>query len=241
MQKLACPNCATEIPSGNMNIEQTIAVCPNCDTVFDFSFISEGKSKEKTKQRRKMHPPKNFRVRDTDSGFEMDWGWFTPMAFFLTFFVIFWDGFLVFWYRMAFGMSGTFGGGPDMIMFLFPLIHVGVGISMTYYTLALYLNRTTVGVNDERIQVKTGPLPYPWKDKLLPCSDIDQIYVKKKISHSKNGTTVTYEVRSLMLGATEEVLASGLSNAEFALFIEQEIEGYLGIENRKVYGEYSGN
>lgn len=241
MQKLTCPNCATDIPAENINIAQTLAVCPNCDTVFDFSFMGDAKDKPKTKATRKLHPPKGFHIEENATGFTMSWRWFQPVAIFLTFFVIAWDGFLIFWYRMALGGFGSsFSGGANLIMILFPIAHVAIGVGMTYYVLALYLNRTAMTVSDAEIKVRTFPLPYPWKDRTLAASDVEQVYVKQSISHNKNGTSISYDVRAQLYGAPDEKLVTGLHTPEFALYIEQEVEAYLGIENREVYGEYSG-
>ncbi len=243
MQKLSCPSCAADIPAASMNIAETIAVCPSCDTVFDFGFIGEQKAKKKAKRKQQqlLHPPKGLRITEKGDGFELSWRWFAPFVIFFTFFVVVWDAFLIFWYRMALGGTG-FGGADsfDAMMLLFPLVHVAVGIGMTYHVLATYLNRTTVQVSSDRVRVHVAPVPYPWKNRTLSAADIEQAYVKKSVKHGRKSTTVNYEVRVRMFARREETLVS-TDNPEFALFIEQEIEAYLGIEDAEVYGEYSGN
>ncbi|MEL7234924.1 MAG: hypothetical protein AAGK74_10530, partial [Chloroflexota bacterium] len=177
-----------------------------------------------------------FNIDTSMDGVEMSWRWFNWSAVFLTFFVIAWNSFLVFWYRMA--LSSPFDGGPQLLMIIFPLAHVAVGVGLTYHTLALYFNQTTLRVNNDRVQVKTFPLPHPWKDSTIATSDIEQVYVRQTIKRNNKSTSVYYDVRAYLYGAGEEILVKGLNNPDFALFIEQELESHLGIEDRPVHGEF---
>ncbi|MEM6530888.1 MAG: hypothetical protein AAF653_21505, partial [Chloroflexota bacterium] len=129
-------------------------------------------------------------------------------------------------------------GAPRLLFILFPLIHVAVGIGTAYEALSMYLNRTVVRVNNDRVEVKTLPLPHPWKDSLITSSDIEQVYVRQMIKRGNKSTTVHYEVRAYLYAAGEKTLVKGLTNPDFALFIEQELESYLGIEDRPVHGEF---
>ncbi len=159
--------------------------------------------------------------------------WFGIKTLMLTAFVIFWDGFLIFWYRSAFqGFQGD-----DMLIFkLFPLLHVGVGIWLTYFTLAGYVNKTFVRVNYEKISVRHKPLPY-LGHKTVQTRDVKQLYSKEKISRSSKNTSVTYEVHALTHGGKSIKLVPYMESSEQALFVEQEIERYLGIKDKPVRGE----
>ncbi len=79
--------------------------------------------------------PDKISVRQSGSNLEITRTWFGGKVLFMTAFVIFWNGFLVFWYRQALGSD-------NLMMLLFPLIHVGVGVWLTYHTIAGYLNKT---------------------------------------------------------------------------------------------------
>lgn len=229
MQTLTCPNCNDHISASNINIEQAIAVCSSCDTVFDFSSITESKKKK----RQKMYQPERFEVSEHDGELQLGWKWFSPMAFFLTFFVIFWDGFLVVWYSIALTQG-------ELIMILFPLLHVAAGAGLTYYTLALYLNKSIITVNDAVVRVETKPMPFPGGNKTINAEDIEQVFVKQKITRGKNGSSVSYNVMVNLPGTGYKELVRNLEKSEFAMYIEQEIESYLGIENRPMPGEYGG-
>jgi len=156
--------------------------------------------------------------------------WFGPKIIFLTFFVIFWDGFLFSLYSKAIHSQ-------DMMSMLFPLLHVAVGIGLTYYVIAGYLNKTYVRVDYSSIVIKDSPLPF-FRNKTLNSSDIKQLYSKEKIRHNReSGSSVSYEVHAVTNDKKNIKLLRGLESSEQALFIEQEIEKFLKIEDKRVKGE----
>jgi hypothetical protein len=173
--------------------------------------------------------PDKLAMAYTGSGFEISRKWFGWQIIFLTFFAIFWDGFLFFWYSMAF-VTGS------AIMMLFPLIHVAVGIGITYTALAGWVNTTRITVNQGRIAVRHGPLPWIGQ-RDLDASDVKQLYSKEKISRGRNSTTTTYEVHAVTHTGKNVKLLSGLESSEQALYIEQEIERYFRIEDAPVKGQ----
>lgn len=179
-------------------------------------------------------PPK-FKI-ETGADFTLSWRWFGPQFLFLVLFCVFWDGFLVVWYAIAIGtMLG--GAGAGMIpMVLFPLIHVAVGVGLTYWTVCGFVNSTTIRVGSGRLSVKHGPLP--WKGSCeIDAGSLDQLYCEMRTHRGKNGTTYTYDVMALERDGMTRKLVSGLSEASHALFLEQALESQLGITDRAVGGE----
>src|SRR5690606_5247899 len=87
--------------------------------------------------------PDWLRVGQGGGGLVFTRRWFQPVFLFLAFFCLMWDGFLVVWYGIAFATLGT-AKGPGLMMFVFPLIHVAVGVGLTYYTICGFFNRTEV-------------------------------------------------------------------------------------------------
>ncbi|MAU11557.1 MAG: hypothetical protein CL607_17165 [Anaerolineaceae bacterium] len=53
--QLTCPNCQTEIPAENINIQKTLALCPECGAVFDFG-EDRGNVAPKVKRRKAKKP-----------------------------------------------------------------------------------------------------------------------------------------------------------------------------------------
>lgn len=159
--------------------------------------------------------------------------WYSPMAFFLLFFSLFWNGFLVVWYSLALS-----GDGP-LMMALFPLLHVGVGVFLAYYTACLFFNKTYIDVDANLLTVVHKPLPW-WKgNRKLNTLDIRQLYVKENKSSSKNGTSYTYALRAKMNDGTDkEVLALDTLPSEQVLELEDKLERFMGINETPVTGEY---
>jgi len=153
---LTCPDCGAAIPADDINIDQGIAKCRACNAVINVAEeVHAGGSVPSILRRPRVPQPPRITVEDLGDGLRLTRRWFSGTAVALTFFCVFWDGFLVVWYSIAFG-----AGGP-WFMVVFPLLHVVVGIGLTYFTLALYLNRSVLEVRDGRLTIRHGPLPWP--------------------------------------------------------------------------------
>ena len=61
---------------------------------------------------------------------------------------------------------------------------------------------------------------------------LEQLYCKEKIQHNRRTTTCTYELHALTQDGTHKKLVGGLDEVDQALFLEQQIEAYLGIQDR---------
>lgn len=183
-------------------------------------------------------PESKFKITETREELSITYKWFNFIHLFLAFFCVLWDGFLVVWYGIAFSGFGE-SGGASLIMIAFPMIHVAVGVGLTYYTICGFFNRTYLTVNNQRLSIKFKPLP--WKGQLeFSSREIKQLFVKEKISRGKNGTSYTYDLYMLTSDGREKKLLSGdLLNANQAKFLEKKIEDFLGIENYIVPGEYN--
>lgn len=160
--------------------------------------------------------------------------WFSPIAFFLLFFCLFWDGFLVLWY----GIGMATGDMPSMF-FLFPLIHVAVGVGLTYYTICLFINRSHITTSQRILSVRHAPLPWPRGNKEIEVKNIEQLYVEEKTG-SKGSK---YHILRAMLTDGEKITLLGNINApaETLLELERTIEDYVGISDAPVIGEMQGS
>jgi len=148
-------------------------------------------------------------------------------------FCIFWDGFLVNWYRMSLGR------GAPLSMILFPLIHVTAGVVLTYSTVAHLFNATIITATRRALSIRHGPVPWIG-NREIQASDIEQLYCGEKVSRGRNGTSASYELCALMRDGGKVKLLSGLGEREEALFIEQRVEEQLGIADARVAGELQG-
>jgi len=175
------------------------------------------------------------------SGLRLSYRWLNASAYFLVFFCVLWNTFLVFWYATATADLDWSKGldallGPRLMMLLFPLLHVAVGIGLTYFTACLFVNRTVIDVSPREIRVQVGPLP--WRGNLAVApAQIGQIYREEIVRHTKNGRSVSYHLSVATKDGKKLKLLSGVPSADQALYLEQEIERHLGIRDQPVTGE----
>lgn len=230
---LKCPSCASPLSAENFDREHGFIKCGYCHALMTLPKAgseSGGGSEAAFRPRGEVPLPQGMRIEQTAHGMAILRRWFTPAILFLVFFCIAWDGFLVFWYSVAFSMNGPW------IMKVFPIAHVAIGVGLTYFTIASLFNTTRIEVGRGELTIAHGPVP--WKGgKRIPSSDIDQLYCKEKISRGKHGYSYTYSVWAAMKdGSSAKVIANNMETDQ-ALFIEQQLERTLGIRDRAVPGE----
>jgi hypothetical protein len=226
---IKCPHCGRVIQADDVNVQTSIAKCRDCNAVFGFAaqvggtgFTAPGK--------RAVDMPDDYTLATEGADLVLVRRWFNWKFMFLLLFCVAWDSFLVFWYVNALKHNGPW------LMVVFPIAHVAVGVGLTYFTVAGFVNRTRVTVNQLELRVKHYPLPWPG-NRTLQRQEIDQLFCEEKLNNSRNGSSYTYGVSVVMPGGKRIKLVSGLDTPEDALFLEQKIEGYLGITDRPVAGE----
>jgi len=217
------------VPAEDVNIQTSIAKCRACGAVFGFAGQVGGGTFAGSAKRTVDMPP-GYTVDMQGVELVITRRWFSPTFIFLLFFCIFWDGFLVFWYINA------LKPGALLMMKLFPLLHVGVGLGLTYLTAAGFINRTRVRVGPAELNIKHYPLPWPG-NRTLQRQEIDQLFCEERVDSGRNGVSYTYTLSVVGPGGKRLRLIKGLASPEDALFLEQKIEGYLGITDRPVAGE----
>lgn len=163
----------------------------------------------------------------------MSWRWWKPEIVFLLVFVIAWDAFLLYWY---FGLNEARG----LLFKIFPIAHVAVGVGLTYYVLAGFVNRTTVTATSG-LCVQHGPLP--WRgNRTIAATDLKQLYVKQ-VEHTHRDkqwgrtTTLTHDLCALLETGREVHLLRRLDHAGQGKYLEHTFEKYLGIDDRRIAGE----
>jgi hypothetical protein len=146
------------VPAADINIAALVAKCGNCNRIFPLS-IENLQPAVAAKPEPELGCPGGV-VREIGPGGELfiRLSWFQPVLIFLAFFCVFWDGFLVFWYTMALAHPGR--GNMMWLPVLFPLIHVAVGVGLTYYVIAGFLNSTRILIDDEFVHIRHQPIPW---------------------------------------------------------------------------------
>jgi hypothetical protein len=137
---------------------------------------------------------------------------------------------LLFWYGAAFSMNGP------AIMFIFPLIHLALGVAISYSTLCGFVNTTYIDLTRDEVSIEHAPLPYPG-NKSVAAADLRQLYTQEVTRRTKNGTTTTYSLNAITRSGEKLELLKGLDTPEAGLFIEQQVEKFLNLRNEPVAGE----
>jgi hypothetical protein len=177
--------------------------------------------------------PPGIAVEQTATDLRITRRWNRGAGVAMLVFAVLWDGFLIFWYSMVVATHAP------LIFALFPLIHVAVGVGITYSGLANVLNATSVTVGQGMFTITHAPIPWP-KPAPFHTWELQQLYTKRHISRGRNSTTTTYSLDAVMQDGRSRTLVSGLENADQGRFLESRLEQYIGIMDSKVIGEVKG-
>lgn len=247
MLMLKCPSCGGK---GHMIDGSNRFRCDYCGTesLVQLSYQQmQAPSAVPERQEEVIRPktpiPSTVRTERDENGSRIIQRWYSAKYIFMAFFCVIWDSFLCFWYSMVlggFGISGIGGGGiggPPLIFALFPMLHVAVGVYLTYSTLAGFLNSTTVELTHDTLATYYHPLPWPGEKK-IPTSEIKQLYCKEVRKTGKHGSvSCTYNLYAVTQDDRQVQLLSGLDTPDLAHYFEQQIETWLRIKDQRVVGE----
>jgi len=117
-------------------------------------------------------------------------------------------------------------------------LHLAVGLGLAYYVLSMFVNKTDIYVTDKDITISSTPLKNPFtKDEVIPTKNIKQLYVTRYVSSTTNGVpNYAYALYAITNSNKRVPLIKGM-NKETQLYLEQEIENFLDIEDERVRGE----
>lgn len=175
--QVQCPSCRELLRAEDMNLEHLVGRCRKCHSLVnlrDYLPASEPQGLADHSQHLTDAIPEKIAVEDTGSQVCFRWRWYSWSIWFLVFFCITWDSFLIFWYSLA-----IVNPGMPWLFFVFPIAHVAVGIGLTYYTLAALFNSTTVTVDHEAVRIRHGPIPWPG-NVTLPVEEIMRLHVESE-------------------------------------------------------------
>ena len=250
--QLSCVTCGQLIFAEDVNLQNMVAKCHNCNAVFSFAPANtdlprssiletvqalmkeanreEGSTLQRPTDGRKIEMPKGV-ITERDFGelrFIIPWRNTRRWGFFLLFTIV-WNAILT-----PFIVTGIATG--EWRILLFASLHILVGVSFLMYTLGLMFNKTKVVVTSQGVEIKNGPIPIPFNpNRFMAVRDIEQLFVEEYVPSKTNGQPdYTYAVTALTTSAERQRLVGGFSQSGHALYLEQEIETFLGIENRAV-------
>lgn len=235
--KITCPTCHRQIPAPDINIQQGIARCGDCQEMFSFlrdvaTPVPAGNVAVAAVEKREVaQTPPGLTVTHVMNDLVITRRWFTKMAFGLLVFCVIWDGMMVLFITLGL-RDGNF---PWPI-----LLHLAAGIFITYWMLTSFVNSTEISVNDQTLTVRHFPLPWPG-NMSIPVATIDQLYCTHATTQRNSSNSQYFAVNLLQKDGKAVVLATNIEQPAQARYIEQEIERRLGIVDRPIVGEaYTG-
>jgi hypothetical protein len=258
--QIECPQCGAAISAADVDLGLRVGKCQTCDQIVPVAdqleriadtHAGSPHSFTNTSGNSPDHPlvpqPASLLIEETGDSLEIRKRWFHPAVLFLVFFCLIWDGFLVVWYSIVLGF-GVANGPPGLIglfFAVFPLGHVAIGVGLTYFCIASFLNTTTMIVREGSLSLRHGPLYWPG-NLTLATDDIEQLYVKSILGrHStRHGDyshpgriSVAGRLMAVMSDNKEQVVWNSESDLAVLRCIEQRVELFLGIEPHAVAGE----
>jgi hypothetical protein len=230
--KIICEQCHSEIDAEDIDLKEKLAKCNQCNHIFNI----HSQIKQLHKDRGEIDLPKNITIQESPHGLQITRSWSNILtAVSLTIFCVFWDGFMIVWFSIAL-LSKNY------MMAAFGSIHGVVGLLMTYYCIALFINQTHILINVKYLTISHKPLPFPGA-KSLYIRDFKQFYTKERAIRSRSSSRSHSYYRYIydLMGISHQdkhiKILSGLSDKIQALYIEQQIEKYLKMEDVYIEGE----
>jgi hypothetical protein len=148
--------------------------------------------------------------------------WFSSLCWGLLFFCILWDGMLIYYYAVE--------ENPDVLT----VLHVLAGVAVTYLTLALFFNRTSVSMND--IQLRVFHWPFPWiGNMVLTNANISQLRCVPGITITgvKGPYKTLANIKAVFSDGSECVLIRSLDKDDASL-VQRHLERWLRANRRRV-------
>jgi hypothetical protein len=235
--QLRCRSCERQILAEDINIQLGIAKCQGCNSVFNFVNKLKSEPERVDRQRQPVGMPKQFQLESWGPELVLTRRWYRHAVWLLLAFCIFWDGFLVMWYSIAIKdlVAGRGGPGP-WIMLAFPVLHLALGVFLTYFTLSTLVNKTVIRVTTGELIVQHGPLPWGGSRQLL-TADLKQVFCTEQRHPRKRGCGRSYSVEALKRDGSKVTLVGSLEELDQAFFIEQQVEQHLKMQDEPVAGE----
>jgi len=213
--KLTCPSCSGNILSDDININDKIAKCGSCHAIFPFHKEIKQLLASNTAKQEIIRPEgiDIFRFRDS-----MEVTIQQPLT------VI---EMVLFMLIPLWGLTVAIGFVKGIFLLLILSILLLLG-STVYGLVWYYRHKMHLTINQRFLTVKREPRKYI-AEKAYAVEDIDQIY----IAYTSLGLSILAIINGVN-GQKHINLISNVSTISKAKYLEQEIEKYLGIEDRRV-------
>ena len=215
-------------------MKSEMAICHECNYIFRFGKMIPSASDSDEMGRPQ---PQNVNVKHDMGQHIIEWRWRVDNLIIIAIMAAVFGGFTLLVYVAAvFDAISNNDWGAFLPTFIYLPITL-LACFFVYYLLVHLFNKTQVVLDHANLQVKYGPIPV-FGGCTLDRHDIVQFFVKtvrfKKTRH--------YDLYVMLADGTQRRILSEKTtiNSEIVLFVAQELEAAMGIEDAYVRGEYIG-
>ena len=134
--------------------------------------------------------------------------------------------------------SASIGEYSSLLTGIFFLMFPSLGWLLgPYYLLATYKNQTTITLTNKTLSIKHAPIPW-LGNRDMPASNLVQLYVRQgKRTGTIFNPSYLYDLRAKLKNGRDINLVGNLASKEVGHFLERQIESYLGIVDKPIWGE----
>lgn len=226
-----CRNCGEQVEKENIDEAQRLVKCGKCNTIFSIQGLFPEQPLSRPKP--EIPLPAGIEVRHDEEGFKILKDWSKIYGVII-------GGFAIFWAVTIIEAMPSSLKSLDIVTIILTFLPALIAV---YCSAAFFCNKTTITVGPTGIKINKSPLPLPFSGKKsLTVSTIQQLYIKERVSYSgKTRSAYYYYDLYLIDGGNRHLkVLSSLRSKEQALYIEQEIEKYLGIQDVDIEGTVRG-
>lgn len=221
-QQVVCPSCQSAIDIDHVSLPTEMGKCGSCQVIFSISEEIQGLKKKEEKRQEFLRPEGIdlfFFKEEMDITIDDQMGLGLQLLHIMLHFG-------------ALAAIGVYFFGEHPVTPIIPLAFILSSIILAYIAIT-YAKRHKIfiDINQNELNIKSRPKNHLKKDKTYLAADIDQLYLKS----DPNGTghIVIYAIVNSIDGQKHEKLCM-VNNISKAKYLEQEIENYLGLNDRKV-------
>ena len=232
MKNFNCSACGAALEDKAMDRRLGIVCCSHCDAIYDLASRASQLSDEEinslkeTFNRVAVPLPEKFTIEESPEALKVSWRWGGSLFYFI------FSGVLSFVMLSLFGIP--FVTAFDLDMIIFSLMPTWVFLVSVYGLGQALFTSTWVVVDKKSLSVRHGPVTFK-TSYTFTRAEIEQLYIKERV---EKGQFRFYEVHALLTTGNHVELISTLETVEQALWMEQRLEGHLGIIDTVVEGEF---
>jgi|GEM_PF-6950956 len=232
--QIECPHCGKLLGSEHINTKINIVTCDECDAVFSPPVKIQEEFYRHKIVIEELSTLNNFTIKRDINTLQIKYKDNSCIALLLIMLAILISIFL----PILSSFTRSIYNNDQGTIFVFALF---IGLLILAKAITMLINTSTVFVNRKALTIKHRPIPVPL-DKKISTKEIIQLFTRAYATRSRwDSEKITYQLHAVLKSGEKKILISNLTDPKQAMFIEQEVEIFLGIENRRIPGEYQLN